>query len=187
MVTPNSQHRVSLCLARGLFAKWSMTHTDGLLLALLHTANIAFNNEILLSSSECTQTGMPKIKLQMGSDKIPSHLPRGTEWSACCLGLSLRGYFSRLKNRCNECHLPSAAAALKLSTMCKLKILFHSVSGAILVLTVGILSISKQDLIRASAGVKVNNNRQVPVSLAESLITFTNCQLAVTVWLLQVS
>lgn len=157
-----------------------MTHTDGLLLALLHTANIAFNNEILLSSSERTQTAMPEIKVQMGSDKIPGHLPRGTEWSACCLGLSLRGYFSRGENRCKECHLPSAAA-LKLSTMCKLKILFHSVSGAILVLTVGILSISKQDLIRASAGVKVNNNTQAPVSLAESLITLTNRQLAVTV------
>lgn len=71
------------------------------------------------------------------------------------LGLAGGDVLAGMKNGCQEHHLP-AAAALKISPACrellcpcKPKILFHSASGATLVLTAEILSISKQDLIRA--------------------------------------
>jgi len=38
--------RRALRLARGLFAKWSMTHAHELLFVLLYTANVAFNGKV---------------------------------------------------------------------------------------------------------------------------------------------
>lgn len=66
-----------LRVARGLFVKWSMTHTNGLLFVLLYSANIAFNDEVFAKWSWTHPKQDPGDKTK--TEVIPVCLPRGTD------------------------------------------------------------------------------------------------------------
>lgn len=66
-----------LCVARGLFVKWSMTHTNGLLFVLLYSANIAFNDEVFAKWSWTHPKQDPEDKTK--HKVITGCLPRGTD------------------------------------------------------------------------------------------------------------